>query len=256
MHDQFVLALGVQHLHAGLALHQPAGVAHLAAPFRVERGAVQHHLVAVATLAAHLPVAEDPCLSFQFIVPGEDRFPGAQLGPVARLHGGGRAAAVLLLLQLGLEAGHVHLHPLLAAHQLREVDGEAVGVVQLEGLVAGELLPALGDQLLQALGALFQRAQEALLLLLHHVHDQLLLLLQLGELATQLTHQHGHQLVQEGLLQPQEAVAVAHGTPQDPPDHVARPGVSRQLPVRDGEGDGPQVVGAHAHGDVGLVSRP
>jgi hypothetical protein len=62
--------------------------------------------------------------------------------------------------------------------------------------------------------------------------------------------------VHEGLVETEEAVAVTHGTAKDPADHIARTGVARQLPIGDGEADRTQVVGDHAHGDVGLLSLP
>jgi hypothetical protein len=44
-YDQRVFLFGVEHADAFVAKRHPAGIAHLAAAFRVKRGAVQHDLV-------------------------------------------------------------------------------------------------------------------------------------------------------------------------------------------------------------------
>ena len=51
----------------------------------------------------------------------------------------------------------------------------------------------------------------------------------------------------------EECVGVAHGTAQDATNDVAGFCVARQLAVCNGEGDGPKMVGHHAHGHVCLL---
>src|SRR5699024_11522851 len=55
-------------------------------------------------------------------------------------------------LHLGLEAGPVQGHALVLDHLLGEVHGEAVGVVELEGVAAGELGLPLGLEIGRASG--------------------------------------------------------------------------------------------------------
>ena len=56
-----------------------------------------------------------------------------QLDPVVVLDGCGGTAALLLLGKAFVEALHIDRPALLGSHKLSEVDGEAIGVEQLEG---------------------------------------------------------------------------------------------------------------------------
>ena len=66
-------------------------------------------------------------------------------------------------------------------------------------------------------------------------------------------NQNRNQLVDESLLLTKECVAVADGAAKDATDHITGFGVARKLTVGYRESDGTQVVGNHAHGDVGLL---
>ena len=175
-------------------------------------------------------------------------------GPVAKGVGGGVAGTVLLLLQFGLEARLVHGVAVLGGDQLGQVDGEAVGVVEPEGVGAGDdlaLLAALQALVHQA-DAAVKRAQEGHLLLADDVLDELLLLRDLRVGLAHVVHELLHEPAEERLSQAQEGVAVADGAAQDPADHVAGLHVGGQLAVGDAEADGADVVRDHAHRHVGL----
>lgn len=74
---------------------------------------LEHELELVATLAGNLAVAQDTGLGAQLIVTDEGRFTLAELHPITGGDGGcGACKRLLLLLQLGFEALHVH-HQLL-----------------------------------------------------------------------------------------------------------------------------------------------
>ena len=184
-----------------------------------------------------------------------------KLSPVAVLDGGGVAGALLLLLHLDVERSLVDGEAVLAADELCQVEGETVGVEQTESLLTTQLLPRssflgardFSHSLVKQGDTLVEGTEERVLLLLDDAADERLLGLQLGEGVAHLLDERGQQLIQEGLLLSKERVGVAYGTAQDAADDVAGLGVARQLTVGDGEGDGTQVVGADAHGDVDVV---
>ena len=130
-------------------------------------------------LVAPRPVDEQPAhqaLGAHLVVAGELR--DARLLQQPSVRGGVDATGLLLPgvgLALGALLGHeraearlVDRQPLLGGHLERQVDREAEGVVQPEGVLGGDALVAalLGarDQLLEQLRALLERAAERLLL--------------------------------------------------------------------------------------------
>ena len=174
--------------------------------------------------------------------------------PVAGFHLGGSAGAFLLLLHLDVEAGLVNGESVLAADEFGEVEGEAVGVAQGKCLLACNLCLPCSLRLLhdavEELDACLERAEEAFLLLLHDLCDEFALSLEFGIGVAHLLDEYGQQTVDEGLLLPEERIGIADGTAQDAADDVAGLGIAGQLSVGDGEGDGTQVVGDDAHGNV------
>ncbi len=69
---------------------------------------------------------------------------------------------------------------------------------------------------------------------------------------THLSDEHRQQVVNEGLGELQEGVAVTHGAAEDTADDVAGAIVGRQLAVGNGEADRTEVVSDDAHGYVAL----
>ena len=162
---------------------------------------------------------------------------------------------MLLLRQALLETLHVHTPALLCSHQLRQVDGETVGIEQFESKSTVNHPIAtlcLGHIVFETANAVCQSLKERLLLLQDNAADKLLLLDQLGVLSAHLTDQCADQFVDKRLFEAQESVAVAHCTAQDAANHVARLGIAGQLPVGNAEADGTQVVGHHAHRHIRL----
>ena len=249
-----VLALGVDDLHGLLFRDEHALVANLATHLAIERRLVEHEFVERVLLLCDLAVAQYVAGVFRVVVAHELLFALAQFHPVGALHLGGVAGAVLLLLHLGVELVDVHRQAVLAADELSQVEREAVGVEQTEGVGAGEHGLLVSLQLVhgtvQQVDATLQRAQERVFLLFHDAADELLLGLQFGEGVAHLFNQYGQQLVEESFLLAEERVGIAHGTAQDAANHVAGLGVRRQLAVGNREGHGTQVVGADAHSHV------
>ena len=169
-------------LDLGAAGADDALVGELAAALGVERGAVEHDLdrrcprpprgprtpstrrpTTVAS-AVGLVVAEELDLAGLLQEPPEDR----DVGVAGLLRRGVGLGPVALLLHQAAEALLVDLEALLGRHLQGQVDREAVGVVQLERLVAGERGAGLALGLLhrhvEDRGAGAERAEEGRLL--------------------------------------------------------------------------------------------
>ena len=134
--------------------------------------------------------------------------------------------ALALLVHLIVELRLVQLHALLLHHLQGQVDGEAVGVIQLKGVGAGEgalplgLVP--GQHVAKDLQAAVDGLGEVLLLGADDLGDIVLPLPQLGIVALVLMDNGVAHLVEEGLVDAQQ-LAVAGGPAQQTAEHVARP---------------------------------
>jgi len=174
--------------------------------------------------------------------------------PVAVFHGGGIACAGLLLVHLLVEPILIHGKSVLAANQFGKVKGEAVSVEQSERADTVKQRGSLRAELLHVavehLDALFQGAQEAVLLFFHHAADQLLLCRQLGIGLPHFLHENGDELEHERTSLVEERIGISHGPSQDASDDISRLGISGQLSVGNREGHGAQMVGDDTHGDV------
>ncbi len=174
------------------------------------------------------------------------------------------AGAGALLGHEAFEGGRINLEALFLRHQHGEVEREAVGVVELERLGAGEQLVASGaeffDYLVEVRNAAVQRGGKGFLLGAQRADDLVAARGQLGEEAAHLFFQHGEQLAQERLGEA-EVAAVARGAAQQPAQHVAAALVAGHDAIGDGKGQRAQVVGNHAHGHgvfafgVGLAGK-
>ena len=149
MHELAALVLlNIRHLEGAVGSLNGAVVSHLAAHLGIERRLVQHQdaLHALSQLVPQFPVGhqgQDSALLAGAIIAYELRG-GHVLAELdacpAQVAQGlpGLAGADLLLFHQSLEALLVHGHAGLLRHLHGQVDGEAVGVVQLEGVSAGE----------------------------------------------------------------------------------------------------------------------
>src|SRR6266545_4124416 len=266
--------LRVGDLHHG-AVGRPhdALVADLAAAFGVEGRAVQHQFDVLAAAGARQLLAigsqqpEHPALragplvadevgppeALRQLAVGLDLALGADHLP-ARLLG----AAPLLLHQLA-EALAVDLEARVGGDLDGQLEGEPVGVVELEGGVARQgVLAALagpGDHRLEQRRALPQGARERLLLAGDHLLDQRALGDQLGpDVAERVDHaarDRGHHRVLDA-----EPPAVVDGAPQQPPQHVAAALVGGQHAVGDQEAGRAGVLGDHPQRQVGAFVAP
>ena len=161
--------------------------------------------------------------------------------------GPGGAGLALLLGHGGVEAGRVHPAPALAQGVLGEIERKAVGVVELEGGLAGQrrALGQAGELVLQQAQAPVQRAAEAVLLELEGLADQRIGPAELGESLAHLAHQLRHEAMHQRRVDA-ELVGVAHGPAHDPAQHIAAPLVRGQHAVGDQEAGRTQMIGDHA----------
>ena len=171
---------------------------------------------------------------------------------LARLAGAG-----LLLLHLVVKGLAVERHALVLDHLDRQVDGEAVGVVQLERVRAGEdglTLLLVGVQKLgEDLHAAVDGLGKVLLLGADDLGDIGLTLAQLGIMAFVLVHDRIHDLIEERTVDAKQ-LAVAGGSSQQAAQHVAAALVAGQHAVADHKGSRADVVGDDAQGHVFLAA--
>ena len=241
--------LRVGHGKAQALPLQMALVAHLAAGFSVERAHVQHHHALVTGLEflrrlAVVVQRQHAGLGRQLVVAHEAGGFTVVFQQRSALEAAGGTRLLALVRHGRLEAGLVHRHAALAADIGRQVQRETIGVVQAEGRLAVQHLLALqsGQRPFQQAHAVGNGLEEAGFLALEHFLDAGLIAFQLGIGLTHFLHQRRHQAVEERLTGT-HLVAVAHGTADDPAQHVAAALVARHHAVDDGEAAGTDVVG-------------
>ena len=263
----------VVHKHAAVAAHrgnlnkQPvtlrprasprehAPIAHLAAAFPIKGGGIEHQLHQITSFSppSRLPIhhqgqhaagvlkrpialkGRGPKLRSHLLnrpLQGEIDAHRRRLGPLA------------LGLHRRRKASQVHPQAMLLGDLLGELQGEAVGVVELEGLLAGNLLRPRGQHIGQQLFTPLQGFQEARFLALQLGQDHVPALQQLG---IGRSHQSNRRLTHGGqkrLVDAQEP-AMAHHPAQQPPQDVTATQVAGGHPIANQLGDGPAVVANH-----------
>ena len=259
---------GVGHLEAGAAFRREnAGVADLPAGFGVERSRIEQdfRLFAFgkgigdpaagedgddAGGAGEGVVAGERGLDALFDEAGDEIVFGAGIV----LAGGAGAGA--LFGHEALEGGRVDGIALFGGHEDGEVEGEPVGVVELEGLEAGKgffagRLEAF-DDVVEVGDAAVQGGREGFLFGAQRADDFGSPGGQFGEKAAHLLFEDGEEFAEEGVLQP-EGAAEAGGAAQEAAQDVAAAVVGGHDAVGDGERKRAQVVGHDAHGDGGFA---
>ena len=260
--------LGIGDSEHGVASGDGALVADLAAHFGVEGGLVQDDN---ALLAFH-----DGAAGFVSFYDGQDLAGVGEL-VIAGEHGGflvhvaqvdalptqvaQRLSCLtgtnLLGFHLSGEALLIHGHALVLAHFDGQVDGEAIGVIELEGVSAGEHGLALGLVCFQHfpkdLQTAIDGAAEALLLHLDDTGDVVPLLHQVGISALIFVDDGVADLIQEGTSHAQET-AMPCGTAEQAAQHIAAAAVAGQDAIGDHHGSGADVVGDDTQGNIGLVA--
>ncbi len=164
--------------------------------------------------------------------------------------------ALALLLHQAPEAVLVHGQALLGGHLQGEVDREAPGVVEQEGLVAGQDGGAgglgLGHGGVEDVGAGLERLEEGVLL----GEGDLLDPLAVGDQLRVLLPHHADHDVDQVLDDRAGGAEEAHGADgaaHDAAQHIAAALVAGGDAVTDEHGGGAHVVGDHTQGDVGVL---
>ena len=256
-HDDLIV-LELHHVFdlelAGIGV-DPAGVGDLAAAFGVERRLAElERQTTVAQLGAGADGGED----LEPLVADER---ARQVGDLRRWNAstspgpdskspplGGRAGTAALLAHEMLEACLVDRHAVLGGDLARQVEREAVRVVQLEGDCGRQLRARVArsaQSFVENPRSLLERAPEAALLFPGHPFDLAPLR---GEIGVRVAHELGRAAThggQERLLQT-DGNALLNGTADDAPQDVVAPLVARQNAVHDEEGHAAGVFGDRA----------
>ncbi len=188
---------GVFHGKACNACGDHALVAHLTAGLCIKRSAIQHHHAVLASFQLRNRYtigvqSYDFCSFCQLVVTNKGVAFAGVFQRAVHLELAGSAGRFLLVLHGGVKAGLVHRHATLARHVVGQVEREAVGVVQLEGHIAGQHLDVARQGTVQNFHAVGQGLEEALFFGLEHAGDVRLLLLELGVGIAHLHHQISH----------------------------------------------------------------
>ena len=241
MHEFAALVLlDIEHGELRLQRADHTVVGRLAAHLGVERRLIEHedrvrafrHGVAQLVLGHD---GHDLALVHEPVIAGElacrDLLAELNAGPAEIAEGlSGFACTGLLLLHQLAERLVVDAHALLRDHFVRQVDREAIGVVQLERIRAGEDRLALGlvpgQHIGKDLHAAVDGLGEVLLLRAHHAGDIALLLAQLWILALILMDDRVDHLIEERLVHAKQ-LAVPRSSAQQTAQDIAAPFVRR-----------------------------
>ncbi|SIJ70439.1 Uncharacterised protein [Mycobacteroides abscessus subsp. abscessus] len=245
-----------------------ADIGALATGFGVERGEVEDEVAGLSggEHLAGLAVdddAADPGIGLEVVIADELASALLEQGGVGGEVG---VSAALLRLRIGLrsgalfgheraESGLIDVDSVFGGHLEGEVDGEAVGVVEGEGDVAGDRLVRVLELLvrgLEELGAGFEGPQERLLLGVGDARDPVEIGLELGVRVLHRVHRHGQQRGHD-LGGDAEEAHRAHGTADEAAEDVAASLIAGAHAVADDHQGRADVVGDDAHLHVGVV---
>ncbi len=257
-----LVLLHIVHLKNGVLENEQAVVGALTAHFGVERRFIENDARANAGADALAQLVlgndgEDGAVVVQALIAGElggeivqaeiEPRPGGLIGAA------GGAGALALLLHQSLERGLIDRHALIRRHLFREIEREAVGIVEFEGVGAGEHGLALflmgGKHTGEDSHAAVDRAGEVFLLGADDAGDILLPLGKLGVSAAVLVDDGIADLIKERLLLA-EQTSVAGGAAEQTAQHVAAALVGGENAVADHKGRRADVVGDDAERHV------
>ena len=158
----------------------------------------------------------------------------------------GRARLLALLVHRGLEPRHIDGLALFAQRILRQIQREAVGVIELERRRAGQFSPLRQPRqlVIQQLQPAVQRGAEPGFLQPQRLFNQALGAGQFRIGPAHLPHQRRHQLVHHRIVGAQH-VGMAHRTAHDPAQDIATPLIGRHHPIGNQERGRAQMVRDH-----------
>jgi hypothetical protein len=246
---------GVSDLGGAAVGGDRAGVADLTAALGVERRAVEEQLDAVV-VGGRRDHGEHAGLRRGLVISGErggaellhDLAVGIEVGVVAG-RAAGRLGPLALLGHRRLEPGHVDGDVPLTGDLLRQLEREAVGVVEGERRRTGQLCGAAGELRFEDREPVAQGLAEALLLLLQHADDEVALASDVGiGVAHDVDGDLGQRRHDE--LLGAEQVGVADRPADDAAQDEAPRLVAREHAVADQHRRRAGVLGQHAYGEA------
>ena len=262
-----LVLLHVGDLEAAVSQENHALVSHLAAHLRIEGGLIQHQdaILAAGDGASHF-IPHTNCQNLGIGGIGIVAHKGgggvvqtqvnAGPGQIAQGLPGFSCPHLLLLHELG-KGLLVHFHALVCHHFHSQVDGEAVGIIELESIGAGEHGLALflvgGQHLSENPHTAVNGTGEVLFLVAHHPDDVLCPLPQVGVVILVLPDHRLHHFKQERLVHTQE-LAVTGSPTEQPPQHIASALIGGLDTVGNHEGCCPDMVGDNPEGHIGLMA--
>ena len=263
-----LVLLHVRDLEHAVRAGDRAVVGDLTAHLGVHRRPVEHHdsLDACGDLTAGLVLRHDGehgALGLVFVIADELRLGNilteVDAGPAEVAEGlACLSCADLLLLHELLEGFEVDLHALLARHLDRQVDREAVGVIELEGICTGENGFVVFLMLRQHLGenahAAVDRAGKVLLLYADDAGDIGGALAQVGIVALVLVDDRLNNITQERMVHA-EQLAVAGSAAEQAAQHIAAALIRGQHAVGDHKDGCTDVVRDDAQRDILLMAH-
>ncbi len=239
MYSQVVLTLGVDDLDDLIAENKDTLVADLATHLTIEWSLFEYDLVESLVLLLDLTIAEYLGLSFGEVITNELCSASMKLYPVAILYSSSITSALFLSLHVSLEAFLVDGHAILTSDELGEIERETVGVEQSKCLLAVDNSLAsflgVGHDSIHTLNAIFEGAEEAVLLFLDDTYDKLILSLKLWISITHSLDENWQKLIEESFLLSEVSICVTYGTTEDTTDHVTGLGIRRQLAICNSE---------------------
>ena len=251
---------GVHDFRASGVRGDGAGITHLATRLGVERraiqedfdqrravggGGVQRHHGEYAALRLVLHVAEE--------LGDAELLVDLAVGLVLVFATAVRLATLLghlaLLGHVDVEAGAIDADAALAGNLLRQLQREAIRVVQAERRAAVERGNTGRELVLEDGEAGLQGLAEALLLLGEHAHDEVAVL---DDVRVRVPHDLDRRLHQAGhdQLLGTEQVGVADGPADDAPQHIATPLIAREHSVVHQHRAAAGVFGQHAQAEA------
>ena len=216
--SEVILTLGIKDfVLRAIGSDEEALITYLTTHLSIEGSLREDDLIEGSILLLHLTIAEDLRGTLEGII-ADEAYSRAIIDdlPVTSIDSSGITCTLLLLLHSLVKAGFVDAQPLLSEDQCGQVKGEAVGIIEDEGIVPIKdgltgLLRFL-DLLIQETDTRLQRAQEALFLLTHHLSDELATSDELGVSIAHRLDEYGQEAVHKGLTTTEEGIAVADST--------------------------------------------
>ena len=151
------------------------------------------------------------------------------------------------------KARFINLNALLPRHLQREVEGEAVGVMERERLLTGQdsrpIAADFSGREVKNLRPGAQSLQEGPFLLLRHRADAPRLIIEFRVLRCHGENRCLHEIADRRSLAPKNA-HIANHSPHESAQHIAAPLIARDHTITDQESAGPRVVRNHAEGDI------